>query len=738
MNKPKKANRTNAELLAEIERLKARLDEAEQTLDAIRTGQVDAVVVTGPQGEQVFSLTGVEHVYRVIIEAMNEGALTMDLGGYILFCNRRFCEMMRTPMEAIVGKRLSSFAAPPQQPAIRALVADAQAGPVRRRLVLQAGGSPLSVQLSANLLVAATPPCLCMVVSDLTEIEASANSIKVLREQQQALEESQAALRKQEEWLRVTLRSIGDAVIATDGEGRISFMNPVAETLTGWQEPEATGEPVHKIFRIVDEVTRGPADGFIDRVLTEGAALTLANQTLLIARDGREIPVEDSAAPISDRDGHVMGAVLVFQDATDKRQRHEELLAVRDRLAANLARMSRLHEISTRLASSGDLSTLLTDIAEASIEITGADTGSIQLLDESGELKIAAHSGLAQPFLDFFGSGQPGSHFICGRAMADRQRVIVEDVSQSPAFEDHPAIDVMRAVGVRAFQCTPLISRTGEIMGVFSTHFRAPHHPEENNLRLLDLLARQAADLIERIRAREALQRRAEQLEAANNELESFSYSVSHDLRAPLRAIDGFSRMILKKHGDTLDKDAREKFAVIQENTRMMGLLIEDLLSLARMGMAQLSVAQIDAAGLVREIWQELQAANADRRMRLTVGDLPPCRGDRRLLKQAFANLLANAVKFTQGREEALIEAGAYRQGGETVYYIRDNGVGFDMRYADKLFGVFQRLHPGDEFEGTGVGLAIVRRIISRHGGRTWAEGKVDEGATFYVTVPER
>jgi len=243
-------------------------------------------------------------------------------------------------------------------------------------------------------------------------------------------------------------------------------------------------------------------------------------------------------------------------------------------------------------------------------------------------------------------------------------------------------------------------------------------------------------DITERRLAQEALENRSKQLEDANRELEDFSYTISHDLRAPLRAIDGYSRMILRKHADKLDEDALEKFNVIRENTLMMGQLIEDLLAFSRLGRAQLSKAPLDIEQMLRETWEELIVLNPDRRMTLKIGRIPPGRGDRGLIKQVLINILANAVKFTRGREEALIEAGGYSRDGEIVYWVRDNGVGFDMQYHDKLFGVFQRLHSADEFEGTGVGLAIVQRIIHRHGGRIWAEGEIDRGACFYFSLP--
>ncbi|MGD1152930.1 MAG: ATP-binding protein [Syntrophales bacterium] len=245
-------------------------------------------------------------------------------------------------------------------------------------------------------------------------------------------------------------------------------------------------------------------------------------------------------------------------------------------------------------------------------------------------------------------------------------------------------------------------------------------------------------DFTERKRAEDALKERTTELEAANKELESFSYSVSHDLRAPLRAIDGYARMILKKVGDKFDEETMRKFNVIRSNAQMMGQLIDDILTLSRVVKKHLSTSQLEMDAVIREVWKELETINPERNMKLTVQDVPVSYGDRTLIKQVYANLLSNAVKFTKYRDPALIETGGYAEGNENVYYVRDNGVGFEMEYYDKLFGIFQRLHKPDEFEGTGVGLATVERIVQRHGGRVWAEGKVNEGATFYFTLPQK
>lgn len=236
--------------------------------------------------------------------------------------------------------------------------------------------------------------------------------------------------------------------------------------------------------------------------------------------------------------------------------------------------------------------------------------------------------------------------------------------------------------------------------------------------------------------AHKELQKHANRLEAANRELESFSYSVSHDLRSPLRAIDGFTRMILNEQGENFDTETRRKFGIVQENARRMGQLIDDLLRLSRVGRANLNWSKIDMKGLVTEVLQEIRATEPEHKFTAEIGDLLKAQGDPTLVRQVVLNLLSNAVKFTRGKGDGYIKVGSFEEAGEKVYYIKDNGVGFDMKYYDKLFGVFQRLVSENQFEGTGVGLAIVQRIIQRHGGRVWAEGKMNEGATFYFTLP--
>jgi len=232
------------------------------------------------------------------------------------------------------------------------------------------------------------------------------------------------------------------------------------------------------------------------------------------------------------------------------------------------------------------------------------------------------------------------------------------------------------------------------------------------------------------------IRERTVELESANNELEAFSYSVSHDLRAPLRHIGGFAGMLAESAASTLTETDRRYLNLILGSVAQMSRLIDDLLDFSRMGRAEMRRTEVNLQDLLLRVIEGIQPEVDGRNILWEKGPLPVVQADPSLLRQVFANLLLNAIKYTRTRDPAKIEISCKVEPEETVILVRDNGVGFDMQYADKLFGVFQRLHSKEEFEGTGIGLANVRRIIARHGGRTWAEGKVGEGATFYFSLP--
>ena len=682
---------------------------------------------------------------------------------------------------------------------------------------------------------------------------------EALVQREMAKDAAQAALRESEQRWVTTLASVGDAVIATDVEGRITFMNTVAEELTGWTLSKAAMKPVTAIFNIINEHTRKEIDNPVTKVLREGKIVSLANHKILLKKNRTEVPIDDSGAPIRDKDGTTRGVVLVFRDITE-RKKAEEQIQLQNRI---LEGINRIFATAITCETVEEMAGLCLDVAKT---LTGSTIGFIGEIGADGRLYDITISNPGWDLcamIDKTGHrrslGSFTIHGLYGRVLMDGKSILVNDPTSHldgigipewhpppKAFLGAPMIQGGKTVGMIGMgnrmagygeeqrrileslapailqvflrkradaeihtltkrlsyhvKHSPLAViewgpdmrlirwsgeaerifgwRAEEVLGKRMEDFRWIYQEDESHVstvsvelqsgtdtrrfsanrnyrkdgsvihcewynssmlddqgNLLSILSL-VLDVTERKQAEEALKEQSAKLEAANKELESFSYTVSHDLRAPLRAIDGYSRMILTKHADKFDTDALAKFNVIRDNTRMMGQLIDDLLAFSRLGRAELSAVTLDVEGLIRNVWEELLTLNPDRRLVLKITEIPQGKGDRVLIKQVLVNILSNAIKFTMGREEALIETGGYKKGNEIVYYVGDNGAGFDMQYYDKMFGVFQRLHSAEEFEGTGVGLAIVQRIIHRHGGRVWAEGEVGKGATVYFTLP--
>jgi signal transduction histidine kinase len=408
-----------------------------------------------------------------------------------------------------------------------------------------------------------------------------------------------------------------------------------------------------------------------------------------------------------------------------------------------------LHELAVAVAGMTDVSTLARTIVEHAVALTGAKAGALYLFDAEHDvlasvivlnhrqLGILSQNG-GLPATVISGTG------ATGRAFLQRTPLIVGDYAAWAG-----AIPEVRATGLKTLTSVPLLFAE-RVLGCLTLGFPDLDACDDDMVRGLQLLAAQVAPAFEamhlvdvyargELAASAALEQqvanRTAQLEAAVNELEAFSYSVSHDLRAPLRSISSYSQILLRDYNDSLPADAQDCLRRVVVASQRMGTLIDDLLQFSRLGRQPVSRRAVSMERLAHEVIDELADERTGRDVEFEVEDLPPCEGDPALLRQVFANLIDNAVKYTRGRAVAHIQVGSQIEGDKVVYSVVDDGAGFDMRYADKLFGVFQRLHRPNEYEGTGVGLANVQRIVQRHGGRIWADAAVDRGAAFFFTI---
>jgi PAS domain S-box-containing protein len=423
------------------------------------------------------------------------------------------------------------------------------------------------------------------------------------------------------------------------------------------------------------------------------------------------------------------------------------LVDITERKRNDAVNMARLHLI--QYAEIHSLDDLLEETLNAVETLTGSLIGFYHFVAED-QKTLVLQNWSSRTQSDFCKAEGKGLHYPISDAgvwvdcVHQRKPVIHNDYASLPHRKGMPEghAEVVRQLVV------PVV-RGEKITAVLGTGNKATDY-NEKDVEIVSLMADFAWEIAERKRVEEELRQlnqqlearvfdRTARLEAANKELEAFAYSVSHDLRAPLRHIDGFIELLQKRGGSDLDEKSRHYMDTISAAAQKMGLLIDELLSFSRMGRQAMSLKAVNLTSLANDVIEEFVPDTAGRDISFRVGDLPVVEGDESTLRLVLANLIANALKFTRPREKARIEIGS-KPGpdADTVIYVRDNGVGFDMTYADKLFGVFQRLHRTDEFEGTGIGLATVRRIITRHGGRTWAEGALDQGAAFYFSLPQR
>ena len=630
---------------------------------------------------------------------------------------------------------------------------------------------------------------------------------------------SERELQEREQSFAAALNSIGDAVISTDESGLVRFINHAGVLLTGWTREAALGRSISEVVcRRADQEAAGPSQPLVSeaaefQICTRDGSLRWVTQRMvtLAARGGRLLQI----TVLQDVTAWKQSELVLRRQANMLEQLHEAVFTCsRGAIGFWNRGAERLYGFTRQEAIGSNADALLETgypmgkaAVDAALERYGKWSGELSQTAKDGRLILVD----CVMSLEETGGGAvlQTNRDITARRRAEEQLArseeryrslvrattqivwitepngeVTQDVPQWREFTAQSCGEVKGSGWLDALHPDDH-ERTRELWGhsvktrsFYRNECRVRRHDGEyrwmdvNGVPVFDTQGGirewigACADITERVRAEEEVRQlnqtlekrvaeRTAELQAANGELEAFAYSVSHDLRAPLRAMDGFSRILLEEQAAQQDEETQRYLRIVRDNALQMGKLIDGLLSFSRLGRQALNRQTVSSGALVQQALVDLAPELQGRQVEIGVGEMAACNGDPLLLKQVFFNLLSNAFKYTRKCSTGRIEVGCFpfsdleryaskeQAPGDVpadtvVFYVRDNGAGFDMRYARKLFGVFQRLHRAEEYEGTGVGLAIVLRIVSRHGGRVWAEGALNQGATFYFTIPAR
>ncbi len=549
-----------------------------------------------------------------------------------------------------------------------------------------------------------------------------------------ARERAQELLRKSEKRYSEIVEGTDNLITEVDVKGRFVFVNEAARKVFGLPPKACMGRSAFDFVHPDDR--RITYQSFLQWIEDKKPGVTFENRQM--SRSGKVTDMHWTINLNFDDKGDIASVKSIARDVTEQKKTQAALAREAE---INLATA----ELSRNLLSSASIGHITFLVLEQAKRLTGSAFGYVGHIDpETGYLVCPT---LTRDIWDTCEVADKDVVFkkftgLWGWVLKNRKPLLTNEPADDPRSSGTPP----GHVPIHCFLSAPaLIGET--LVGQVSVA-NADHDYTDRELEVIERLANLYAIAIQRRQVEEEIKKyrnqleelvkeRTVKLETTNKELEAFAYSVSHDLRAPLRHIDGFLELLQQKAEPALDKQSRHYMDSISGAVQKMGLLIDDLLSFSRMGRHAVTIRSVDLGELLREVIGELEPETAGRNITWCIGDLPAVDGDAAMLRIVLSNLIANALKFTRPRQEARIEIGTLPgKASETVIFVRDNGVGFDMAYRDKLFSVFQRLHRADEFEGTGIGLANIRRIIVRHGGRTWAEAEPDRGATFFFSLP--
>jgi PAS domain S-box-containing protein len=734
-------DRTRESLLAEIAELRERLDEAEGTLRAIGSGEVDALVITNESGQQVFTLKGAEHGYRVLVQTMNEGAVTLSREGTILYCNQNFASMLKLTLENVIGSEISRFVPGDDRATFDDLHHGGQDGKGEINLVAE-DGSKVPVFLSAsNLRVDGVPDAVCVVFTDLRE-----------QKRNEEIHAAREALLQSSQRYRSLVEATGQVVWTTDPSGEMHGQQDAWAALTGQSEEEYCGlgwlDRVHPAER--DMIVRLWQHAVATRTVFQ------AEQRLL-CRSGEYRVFSMRGVPVLDGAGGVREWVGAHADITEHKRIEE-----RDRF---------LSEAMQVLVSSLDHETVLKGFARLAIPTLG-DFCFIDVLRPDGTLDRRTWAHVDPHAEEQFGPWNESviadDHSPVARALRTGRPVLEPEFRASFVGPATRTFAFARHAGPRSLMSVPLV--IGEdLLGCLTVCYDDSGRTHgEAELELGEQLGRRAAlalrhanlyrESIERAtaleRSRVALQHAKDQLGRHATELEvkvaertarlaetvqsleSVSYMIAHDLRTPLRAMEGFSSVLLEDYAGVLDETARDCARRINAAAIRMDRLIKDLITFGRINQIEAPIAPVDLGVVLNKATAFLADEIASRTADIVVdGPLPAVLGNAVLLEQVLTNLLGNALKFVARGTTPAVRIFGTIEGAEARIWVQDNGIGIEPEHHQRIFKIFERLHV-HEFTGTGLGLAIVRKGVERMGGTVGLESSPGHGSRFWIRLP--
>jgi PAS domain S-box-containing protein len=631
-----------------------------------------------------------------------DALMLVSIEGAILACNASALALFARAEPEMVGRMLHEFAPASSQEVVRAsLRLWAGTGQmIYGPAVFGAqDGEPLRCEGAA--VRSLTPGTSASMLVRAKRHEAAAarfvelnKKIEDLSKEIHARRRSEELVRQQREWFHVTLSSIGDAVIATDIHGRVEFLNGAAELLTGWKLADAKGLPMSEIFFILNEYTRAKTENPVDRVLQEGCVVGLANHTVLVSKDGTERPIEDSAAPIRGSSGELIGVVLVFHDVSERKKSEAELKASERRFRL----WTELNVIATGVS---DLEGLFLEANDALLHLLGYTRAELDAgLFNWRDLTVREH--------------------------LERDAKAIAEARQRGACQPYEK-DYLHKDGHRV----PVI--------IGYALFRSPgRHPRQQTD---DLAICFIVDITERKRAEELLEQRVEErtqsLKKAMADLEAFSYTVSHDLRAPLRSMRAFAEILVEDHGPSLADEAKAFLQKIMRSGDHLDRLIQDVLTYSRISKGQLPMGRIDLDTFLPDLIERYPNFREENVQIDIAPGLPPVLGNDSLLTQCFSNLIGNAIKFVPRDRNPRVSIRAEVGQRRVKVWVEDNGIGIAPADSARIFGIFERLNSAAAYEGTGIGLSIVRRAAEKMNAATGVESEPGVGSRFWIELDQ-